>query len=72
MTSTPSAPPGAPPDPVNTPPQAPPSKAPDPIRSGFDRIVVAAARGAAWLVFIAMAISVFEVIMRYGFDSPTS
>ncbi|MGQ7250003.1 TRAP transporter small permease subunit, partial [Halomonas sp. V046] len=42
------------------------------IRSGFDRIVVAAARGAAWLVFIAMAISVFEVIMRYGFDSPTS
>ncbi|MBB3143594.1 TRAP transporter small permease subunit [Halomonas organivorans] len=41
-------------------------------RGAFDRGVVLAARGAAWLVFIAMAISVYEVIMRYGFDSPTS
>lgn len=45
---------------------------PDPVRSVFDRGVVKCARGAAWLVFIAMAISVFEVVMRYGFDSPTS
>ena len=49
-----------------------PSTAPDPVRSTFDRGVVWCARGAAWLVFVAMAISVFEVIMRYGFDSPTS
>ncbi|MCK2183833.1 TRAP transporter small permease subunit [Halomonas getboli] len=46
--------------------------APSPARSAFDRGVIMAARGAAWLVFIAMAISVYEVIMRYGFDSPTS
>ena len=45
---------------------------PDPVRNGFDRGVVWCGRVAAWLVFIAMAISVFEVIMRYGFDSPTS
>ncbi|MEC9482355.1 MAG: TRAP transporter small permease, partial [Halomonas sp.] len=49
-----------------------PSTAPDPVRSAFDRGVVWCARGAAWLVFVAMAISVYEVIMRYGFDSPTS
>ncbi|MFG6179308.1 TRAP transporter small permease subunit [Halomonas sp. THAF12] len=41
-------------------------------RGAFDRGVILAARGAAWLVFIAMAISVYEVIMRYGFGSPTS
>jgi len=45
---------------------------PDPVRSVFDRGVVWCARGAAWLVFVAMGISVFEVIMRYGFDAPTS
>lgn len=43
-----------------------------PVRSAFDRGVVWCARRVAWLVFIAMAISVYEVIMRYGFDSPTS
>ncbi|WP_245184409.1 TRAP transporter small permease subunit [Halomonas salinarum] len=47
-------------------------QAPNPVRSTFDRGVVWCARGAAWLVFIAMGISVFEVIMRYGFNSPTS
>ena len=46
--------------------------APNPVRSTFDRGVVWCARGAAWLVFIAMGISVFEVIMRYGLNSPTS
>ncbi len=45
---------------------------PDPVRSRFDKGIVWCGRGAAWLIFIAMAISVFEVIMRYGFDSPTS
>lgn len=49
-----------------------PEKAPDPVRSGFDRWVVKAGQGAAWLVCAAMMISVYEVIMRYGFDSPTS
>jgi len=44
----------------------------DEARSAFDRGVLWCGRGAAWLVFIAMAISVFEVIMRYAFDSPTS
>ncbi len=45
---------------------------PPPVRSAFDRGVVWCARRVAWLVFIAMAISVYEVIMRYGFNSPTS
>lgn len=41
-------------------------------RSGFDRLILRFGRMAAWLVFIAMAISVYEVFMRYGLDSPTS
>ncbi|TBW56501.1 TRAP transporter small permease subunit [Marinobacter halodurans] len=41
-------------------------------RSGFDRLILRFGRGAAWLAFIAMAISVYEVFMRYGLDSPTS
>lgn len=44
----------------------------EPARNAFDRVVVRGGRIAAWLVFVAMAISVFEVIMRYVFDSPTS
>ncbi|TZG32562.1 TRAP transporter small permease, partial [Halomonas eurihalina] len=31
---------------------------PDPVRNAFDRGVVACGRIAAWLVFVAMAISV--------------
>ena len=50
----------------------PPEEAPEPARNAFDAMVVRGGRIAAWLVFIAMAISVFEVIMRYVFDSPTS
>jgi TRAP-type C4-dicarboxylate transport system permease small subunit len=42
------------------------------IRTPLDRAIASAANGVAWLVFIAMAISVFEVIMRYVFHSPTS
>lgn len=49
-----------------------PESAPDVARSAFDRGVLWCARGAAWLIFIGMAISVFEVVMRYGFNSPTS
>ncbi|MDI5885860.1 TRAP transporter small permease subunit [Cobetia amphilecti] len=47
-------------------------RAPDVVRSYFDRGVVRVAKVVAWLVFIAMAISVYEVIMRYGFGAPTS
>lgn len=42
------------------------------IRTPLDRAIARAANGIAWLVFIAMAISVLEVISRYVFDSPTS
>ncbi|MGB8713927.1 MAG: TRAP transporter small permease subunit [Onishia taeanensis] len=52
--------------------QADETAADDKSRNAFDRGVVWCARGAAWLVFIAMVISVFEVLMRYGFNSPTS
>ncbi|WP_435101135.1 TRAP transporter small permease subunit [Arhodomonas sp. AD133] len=41
-------------------------------RTVVDRAVCQVSRGLAWLVFVAMAISVFEVFMRYGFNSPTS
>ncbi|MDR5867757.1 TRAP transporter small permease subunit [Halomonas koreensis] len=44
----------------------------DQARNVFDRGVMAGGRVAAWLVFVAMAISVFEVVMRYAFGSPTS
>ena len=41
------------------------------IRSGLDRIVANSAKILSWAIFIAFAISVFEVISRYVFDSPT-
>ncbi|BES69032.1 hypothetical protein RE428_00500 [Marinobacter nanhaiticus D15-8W] len=41
-------------------------------RNAFDRAVLRCGRVVAWLAFIAMAISVYEVFMRYGFNSPTS
>ncbi|MDV6317560.1 TRAP transporter small permease [Chromohalobacter sp. HP20-39] len=58
----------------STPPETPEGEQETsvPVRSAFDRGVVWCARRVAWLVFIAMAISVYEVIMRYGFNSPTS
>ena len=45
-------------------PESAPDEAPDEARSAFDRGVLWCARGAAWLVFVAMVISVYEVIMR--------
>ncbi|WP_428994565.1 TRAP transporter small permease subunit, partial [Halomonas elongata] len=45
---------------------------PDPVRNAFDRGVAVCGRIAAWLVLVAMVISVYEVIMRYAFASPTS
>ena len=41
-------------------------------RTFLDRWINRGAKWAAWLVFIAMAISVYEVFMRYVLDSPTS
>ena len=41
-------------------------------RTFLDRYVNSAGAAISWLAFIAMAISVWEVVMRYVFDSPTS
>jgi len=41
------------------------------IRSGLDRVVANSAKILSWAIFVAFAISVFEVIARYAFDSPT-
>lgn len=40
-------------------------------RTGLDRAVSAASHAVAWLAFVAMAISVYEVVMRYGLNAPT-
>lgn len=37
----------------------------------FDRLVEKAGKLCAWLVLVAMLISVYEVIARYAFNSPT-
>lgn len=42
------------------------------IRTRLDAAIEWCGRGLAWLVFVAMAISVLEVISRYAFNSPTS
>lgn len=42
------------------------------IRTRLDAVVDRYSRVVAWLVLIAMVISVLEVISRYVFDSPTS
>ncbi|HEV7346316.1 MAG TPA: TRAP transporter small permease [Devosia sp.] len=41
------------------------------VRTGLDRWVAGSANVFAWAIFIAFAITVFEVISRYVFDSPT-
>ncbi|EPC01217.1 C4-dicarboxylate ABC transporter permease [Litchfieldella anticariensis FP35 = DSM 16096] len=43
-----------------------------PERNALDRLVARGARGAAWMILLAMAISVVEVFLRYGFNNPTS
>ncbi|MCW5698621.1 MAG: TRAP transporter small permease [Rhodospirillales bacterium] len=42
------------------------------LRTSLDRHVNSAGAAISWLALAAMAISVWEVIMRYVFDSPTS
>ncbi|MHA6297433.1 TRAP transporter small permease subunit [Devosia sp. CAU 1758] len=41
------------------------------IRTGLDRAVTGATRIFAWAIFLAFVVTVFEVISRYLFDSPT-
>ncbi|WP_018717836.1 TRAP transporter small permease subunit [Arhodomonas aquaeolei] len=41
-------------------------------RTRLDRFINRGAKGVAWLVFAAMAISVYEVFMRYVLNAPTS
>lgn len=40
--------------------------------SKLDLVVVKLGNVVGWLYFVAVAISVFEVVMRYGFNRPTS
>lgn len=42
------------------------------LRTPLDRLINKAGTAIAWLAFVAMGISVWEVVMRYVFDSPTS
>lgn len=44
----------------------------DPPLTALDRAVAASAKVIGWLAFLAMAISVYEVFMRYALNSPTS
>ncbi|AXS39766.1 TRAP transporter small permease [Breoghania sp. L-A4] len=41
------------------------------VRTKLDRVVANAAKPLSWAIFIAFGVSVFEVISRYVFDSPT-
>lgn len=45
--------------------------APEPGHGLLDRGIQRAGQVIAWLTFIAMLVSVYEVIMRYGFNAPT-
>jgi len=40
-------------------------------RSGLDRAVAGSTKVLAWAIFLAFLITVYEVISRYVFDSPT-
>ena len=52
-------------------PAAPADLSESDTRSGLDRIVANSAKIFSWGIFIAFAISVYEVFARYVFDSPT-
>lgn len=41
------------------------------IRTGFDHVVAWVVRPLSWLIFVAFAISVYEVFARYGLNKPT-
>ena len=48
-----------------------PATEPAPGQNRFDRMIQRIGQAVAWLVFVAMLVSVYEVIMRYGFNAPT-
>lgn len=41
------------------------------IRTGFDRAIAGSTKILAWTIFIAFVITIFEVMARYVFNSPT-
>ncbi|MEC9343286.1 MAG: TRAP transporter small permease [Pseudomonadota bacterium] len=41
------------------------------LRTWLDRVVAASANWLSWAIFIAFAVSVYEVVSRYVFDRPT-
>ena len=45
--------------------------APDFEKTRLDRLIEASGKALAWAIFVAFAISVFEVISRYVFNAPT-
>ncbi|WP_417702074.1 TRAP transporter small permease subunit [Pseudomonas sp.] len=48
-----------------------PVTATTPGQNRFDQVIQRIGQAVAWLVFVAMLVSVYEVIMRYGFNAPT-
>ncbi|EZH80063.1 TRAP transporter small permease subunit [Ectopseudomonas composti] len=48
-----------------------PVTAATPGQNRFDQLIQRVGQAVAWLVFVAMLVSVYEVIMRYGFNAPT-
>lgn len=45
--------------------------APVEIRTGADRMIAATAKPISWIIFVAFAISIWEVFARYVLNSPT-
>lgn len=41
------------------------------IRTGLDRVVAGSSKIFAWAIFVAFGVTVYEVISRYVFDTPT-
>lgn len=41
------------------------------VRTALDRVVNWLGKYVSWIIFFSMSISVFEVVMRYVFNSPT-
>jgi TRAP-type C4-dicarboxylate transport system permease small subunit len=44
----------------------------DGLGDSLARVIMALGRGAAWLFVVGAAITVYEVVMRYVFDAPTT
>lgn len=48
-----------------------PRRAEGVIRTPLDAVVARSGRVIGWLIFFAMVITVYEVVLRYGFNNPT-